>query len=103
MLKVPEETYCSTPCGNCPWRKDSLKGWLGYERAKELLQSSGFVCHKTKHLGKRKRQCAGHMLLLGDQNSFVSTARALNLDLDIQGRHLVFDTVEQAIEHHSTL
>ena len=40
------------PCGNCPFRYDSLKGWLGEERAEEIStalidQDLTFSCHKT--------------------------------------------------------
>ena len=36
------------PCSNCPFRKDSLKGWLGEERMQEIVNADSFTCHKHK-------------------------------------------------------
>ena len=36
MKKLP---IMQTPCNNCPFRKDSLKGWLGSERMTEISES----------------------------------------------------------------
>ena len=39
--------YMKSPCADCPFRKDSLKGWLGADRMEEILGQESFVCHKT--------------------------------------------------------
>lgn len=52
------------PCVDCPFRKDSLKGWLGGPRMAEILEEDSFVCHK-----KTDMQCAGHMIMNGEQNA----------------------------------
>lgn len=87
-----------SPCKDCPFRKDSLKGWLGRDRAEEIANSNSFVCHKT--LRADRKQCAGHMLLIGNDNDFVRLASLLDLDTGLHGAELVHDTVESFIAHH---
>lgn len=55
MAKLP---HIKKPCRDCPFRKDTLKGWLGEERIREIITADSFVCHK-----KTDMQCAGHMLV----------------------------------------
>lgn len=86
---------CSAPCKDCPFLKTTLKGWLGKERMQEITEATTFVCHKNHEL-----QCAGHMLLLGNGNSFVNLAQWLNLPLKLKGREKVFNTIQECIEHH---
>lgn len=83
------------PCKNCPFRKDTLRGWLGSDRMTEILESQSFVCHKKTDL-----QCAGHMLVNGQQNDFVRLAGRLGIKLDLSGAELVFDSAEECIQHH---
>ncbi|QFR59861.1 hypothetical protein VOWphi5012_077 [Vibrio phage phi50-12] len=83
------------PCKDCPFRKDTMKGWLGKERMQEILNQESFVCRKKTHL-----QCAGHMLIKGEDNAFVSLAIRLGEDTGLSGRELVFDTEEECINHH---
>lgn len=60
------------PCADCPFRADrpQQKGWLGYQRAKEIsthvLQENGvFPCHKTLYRGKKhEAMCAGALSML---------------------------------------
>lgn len=87
-----------TPCKNCPFRKDSLKGWLGKERITEIVNASSFVCHKKTDL-----QCAGFMILKGQESDFVQLAGRLKLDTGLRGKELVFETKEDCIKHHSKL
>jgi len=86
------------PCSQCPFRKDSLPGWLGEKRAAEIAASSAFTCHKTN---KPRLQCAGHMLMLGNKNDFVRLARRLGAPVVLTGRELVFESSELFIKHHS--
>lgn len=94
--------YVPKPCPQCPFRKDTMKGWLGGERMKEILNNSSFVCHKTAY-GKDndKRQCAGHMIIKGKENDFFRVADSLGLGLNLKGQDLVFETKEDCIKHHS--
>jgi uncharacterized protein DUF6283 len=83
------------PCAQCPFRKDTQKGWLGSDRVADIIRQSSFVCHKKTHL-----QCAGHMLLNGDKNQFVRLANKLNIELDLSGKELVFDSAQSCVAHH---
>lgn len=85
-----------SPCKNCPFKRDTLKGWLGKKRMTEILNSDSFVCHKNT-----SKQCAGHMLIKGDENSFVAFAKLIAVDLGVRGRELVFDSKQDCIDHHT--
>lgn len=84
------------PCKDCPFRKDSLRGWLGRERMAEILESQSFVCHKKTDL-----QCAGHMLINDDRNGFVRLARRFGIKLNLSGKDLVFQSAQDCLEHHA--
>jgi len=93
--------YCKTPCKNCPFRKDTLKGWLGEERMIEILNQGSFVCHKTSNKKRKdRRQCAGHMIIKGGGNDFVDMAKVLGVELELRGKELVFDNESDCIKHH---
>lgn len=92
---MPTLPHITRPCSDCPFRKDSLKGWLGEERMKGILKQGCFVCHKKKDM-----QCAGHMLIKGQENDFVQLAGRLKIELELSGRELVFDSQSECIEHH---
>lgn len=79
--------HVKKPCSDCPFRKDTKRGWLGADRMNELVNASSFVCHK-----KTDKQCAGHMLINGQQNDFVRLVGRLGLELELSGKELVFDT-----------
>jgi hypothetical protein len=92
-LKIP---CVKKPCRDCPFRKDTLEGWLGKERMSELLNEPSFVCHKNTDL-----QCAGHMIIKKESNGFVALASLLNTDLKLKGHELVFSTDQACIDHHT--
>lgn len=92
MAKLP---HIKKPCRDCPFRKDTLKGWLGEERMTEILAADSFVCHK-----KTDMQCAGHMLINGAANGFVRLAGRLGIELDLTGKAQVFDSRAECIAHH---
>lgn len=91
----PKLPYIKSPCKDCPFRKDSVQGWLGEKRMTEILESQSFVCHK-----KTSSQCAGHMIIKKDDNGFVSLAKRCGIDLELKGQELVFDTEQDCINHH---
>lgn len=93
MQKLPNMTR---PCRDCPFRKDTQKGWLGAPRMVEILAADSFVCHK-----KTDHQCAGHMLIKGSENGFVRLAERLDIPLNLAGRDQVFESEALCIEHHS--
>jgi len=90
-MKLP---HVKKPCKDCPFRKTSMKGWLGRERMEEIIEQHTFVCHKKTDL-----QCAGHMLV-DDKNEFVALAHRLHIKLKLSGKELVFDSKEACIKHH---
>ncbi len=92
MDKLP---HINKPCKDCPFRKDTLQGWLGENRISEILSADSFVCHK-----KTDKQCAGHMIIKGDENGFVRLANRLKIPLSLSGRDLVFANKADCIEHH---
>jgi hypothetical protein len=94
-MSKSELPYKKKPCNNCPFRKDSLPGWLGEERMREILSTKSFVCHKNTNY-----QCAGHMIINGEQNDFVKLAARLNVSLNLSGEELVFNDHNHCIEHH---
>lgn len=61
-----------------------------------FAKCSILVCHK-----KTEMQCAGHMLISGQENAFVRLAHRLRIPLDLTGREQVFETKAACIEHHS--
>ena len=69
------------------------------DRAEEIANANAFVCHKT--LNSERKQCAGHMLMMGDQNEFSRLASHLGLDTGLHGRELLHDSVESFIAHHA--
>ena len=55
------------PCNECPFRKDSLKGWLGGETAQstfDMVKSeTDFACHKTRSKKPTEMsRCRGFLL-----------------------------------------
>jgi len=48
----------NTPCSDCPWRRDSLPGWLGGTEVKDFLllghRDEKYNCHVIVN-----QQCAG--------------------------------------------
>ena len=95
-MKFEKLPHIKKPCKDCPFRKNTLKGWLGGQRMTDILKQGSFVCHKKKDM-----QCAGHMLLKGDDNDFVQLANRLGIALDLTGREEVFDSQQDCIDHHS--
>ncbi|MEY8200093.1 MAG: hypothetical protein RPS47_12685 [Colwellia sp.] len=94
MKKLP---HLKKPCKDCPFKKNSLKGWLGKSRMSEIIEANSFVCHKNTDL-----QCAGHMLINGNDNGFVRLAGRMGISLDLSGREMVFDSKNDCISHHAT-
>lgn len=101
-----------TPCNNCPFSTDSRVGWLGEDRAEELIQAIAeqdqpFTCHKTDRTeGIEPQHCAGALILLEKEekpNQMMRISERLGLydmtalDMDAD----VFDTLEEFIDHHA--
>lgn len=94
--------YCKSPCKNCPFRKDTLKGWLGKQSITDKLNSDSFICHKT--INKQDddlKQCAGFMIIKGNDSAFVQLASLMNIDLKLKGQDSIFETKKDCIIHHT--
>ncbi len=54
------------PCHECPFRKNSLKGWLGGFTAEETYAAARseaeFDCHLTRGEEQERKHCAGRLL-----------------------------------------
>lgn len=103
------------PCDNCPFRVDCLEGWLGEERAEEIIDAitakqATFACHKTTEAGGKRggqeQHCAGAMIMLEkleQPNQMMRIMERLGgydrtkLDMDAP----VFDDPEEFIAHHA--
>lgn len=85
-------------CGNCPFKKDTMKGWLGRSRAKEIVEAESFVCHKNTDI-----QCVGHIMVAKGRNIFrrlLEMEPELIKDLKDKNEKLVFNNPQKFIEHH---
>jgi len=87
--------YMKRPCSNCPFRKYTLKGWLGKSRIEEIIKAESFTCHKTN----KKMQCAGHMIMMKEDNEFYRLMKAMNLSIELKGEDEIM-TPEQTIKRH---
>jgi hypothetical protein len=74
-----------------------MKGWLGKDRMSDILQQGSFTCHKTN----KGLQCAGHMIIKGEQNDFVRLANGMGINLDLSGQELIFQNEAYLIAHHA--
>jgi len=88
-----DDLYMKSPCGQCPFRKDCLKGWLGEERAEQILYSESFTCHKNP-----LRQCSGAMQL-GPFNTFAQIGLRLG-QVELKGADKLFESETEMINHH---
>jgi hypothetical protein len=88
----------TTPCSDCPWRRDSLNGWLGGASKEEWIQVAHgdqvVPCHTLKGA-----QCAG---LAVYRANVAKLPYPPNLKLP-KDKELVFAMPNQFLEHHSRL
>ena len=121
---MPLNLNLKRPCNNCPFRRDTLKGWLGRSRAQGLIDDMindhrSFSCHKTtvpgeeddpetagtRVYGDKTEECAGGMILL---HKTQQPNMAMRLGYvykmfdgnELKDQHLVFDTPEEFVDHH---
>lgn len=93
---VPAERQHTKPCGDCPWRRDSLAGWLGgptpREWVKEAHSEEVIECHT-----RTGAQCAGVAIYRGN---VCKRPRSGALVL-LADRTNVFGTPTEFMAHHS--
>ncbi len=89
------------PCSDCPFKKDTLKGWLGCDRADEIANSSSFTCHKTGETGKgNRKQCAGFMILKQEESTFYRLLNHAARQHLLEEEDNIFPSKEIFINHH---
>ena len=112
----------TAPCSgaiSCPFRTDCLPGWLGKERAEEIIEAivdrqQTFACHKTTQFDDDgesvhhtdEQHCAGAMILLEKierPNQMMRIAERLRLydRTRLQMDAPVFDEPDDFICHHA--
>ena len=86
----------TTPCGDCPWAKDALPGWLGTMTAGEWIDAAHgearVECHTL--LGA---QCAGIATYRANVAKRCRNANILRLPAD---REDVFSNPQDFLDHH---
>ncbi len=97
-VKKQEIPYMKAPCSNCPFKKTALKGWLGRERAEDIVNAEGFICHKT--IGKKEKQCSGHMQVAKGRNMLVRMSMIFGDELELSNGDSLFDNADDFINHH---
>ncbi len=88
------------PCGDCPWRRDAVRGWLGGHKPMDWILSAigdGIIhCHTKK--GDPHPQCAGAATFRTNVSKRPRDRSALLLPKDTKR---VFGDPKEFIEYHS--
>ncbi len=86
----------TAPCGDCPWRRDALPGWLGTLTAAEWVKvahgDDAIACHT-----KAGAQCAGAAIYRRNVVKSPRDPEALRLPAN---RETVFGTPIEFTTHH---
>lgn len=84
------------PCSDCPWRRDSLPGWLGGETVKDFVNMAHgevqYNCHVIVN-----QQCAGMAVYRANVAKRCHDPKTLHLPKD---KETVFATPFEFVEHH---
>lgn len=103
-------TELTKPCKACPWRKDSIKGYLGESKPAEFLQQSEIELRMPCHLHvdyerddwkaqtKTAPQCAGRAIHYANRFKTPRDPELLRLPPD---RDAVFTWPQEFYDHHS--
>ena len=111
------EINLTKPCNQCPFRRNSLPGWLGPWKAEEIVWSLGraaFPCHKTIRQDRQSIKdselegCAGASIFLNNKaersrnlNTLQHQQRVRNINKDI--KKSVFSGSQEFIKHHNPI
>src|SRR6478609_9415624 len=94
----PSDRQHTRPCSDCPWRRDSLPGWLGSRTADAWLKSAHgedmTYCHTV--LGP---QCAGLAIYRANVCKIPRDPEALRLPKDCE---TVFASPNEFLDHHES-
>lgn len=87
----------TSPCHDCPMRRDAIKGWLGGNTPQEFLaychSDEAYPCHTSIGPG-----CAGMAIYRANVGKRPRDPKALRLPAD---RERVFATPMEFLEHHT--
>lgn len=93
---VPATRQHTKPCGDCPWRRDSLPGWTGGLAPQTWVRAAhgdeGINCHTR--IGA---QCAGSAIYRANVCKVPRDPEILRLPKD---REKVFATPNEFLAHH---
>jgi hypothetical protein len=93
---APSSVQHTTPCSDCPWRRDALPGWLGSLDVDEWLKSAHgetrMECHTVKG-----PQCAGAAIYRANMLKSPRDKSLLRLTPD---RETVFANPNEFRKHH---
>lgn len=103
-----------TPCKKCPWRRDSLPGWLGSDTPEGFLQTTIAGAHMPCHCAVDYEQrhwedqianaphCAGSLVFLTNICKLPHDDRIVEFRRQVEAdRTLVFATPQQFLDHHN--
>lgn len=93
---TPISRQHTKPCSDCPWRRDSLPGWLGPATAVEWVQAAhsdmAIDCHVHPN-----QQCAGSSIYRANVCKMSREKDVLRLPAN---RETVFARPDEFKEHH---
>jgi hypothetical protein len=99
MMTVDEAKPCKrqhkTPCGDCPFHREAIPGWLGGSTPETYVAIAHSDAEITCHT-KIGPQCAGAAIY---RNNVLKEIRYGNLDLPAD-KEIVFSTPMEFLEHH---
>ena len=94
---TPATKQHTKPCGDCPWRKDALPGWLGNMSVDQWLQAAHIETLIDCHT-KIGPQCAGAAIYRRNVCKMTHTPAIIRLEPD---REKVFTTPMAFKAHHA--
>lgn len=106
MIKTSDDATRSDeqhrkPCGDCPFRRKAVAGWLGSMTAEEWLRAvhgeALIDCHTV--VGSPQPQCAGSAIYRANVGKLPRDPRIVRLRPDAK---TVFATPKEFSEHHKS-
>ena len=98
----------STPCPECPWRKDCLAGWLGGNTpevyADTIAANSATPCHMSQEMlegDEEEAMCAGSLSVMANACIMPTRADEAAARLAVGRRDDTFSNQAEFYKHHS--
>lgn len=104
--KVGWNGVMDKPCGECPFRKTSARGWLGPWTAESIVlqafSEAGLACHMTANDVATAKTCAGSLICANKsaklyRDTWLACHQA-NLKASPEAKHVM--NVAEFREHH---